>query len=157
MKKLIIFVLTICIGVSLIGCTKKSNPQTKLEKTTSNTSNLVDAKAKTTKTFIESLNKLGYSYKTSKENDKEFLAGDLTKVVIGEDIIGVYEYPNPELVEKNAKAISSDGSMVGNAVYDWKAAPHFYKNGTILVTYIGGNKKIIDTLEKLMGHQFAGM
>ena len=163
MKRLILLISAICIGISFMGCTKKSGSQIPIEKTSLKGSNLVNAKIENTEEFIKSLEKSGYKPKTTKQENSKFqdngryLSGTLTIINIDEDTIGVYEYKNNEEMEQGAKSISSDGSKIGGTIYEFKSKPHFYKNENVIVSYFGDNKETIKKIEGLMGKQFAGM
>ena len=63
MKRLILLVSALCIGISFMGCTKKSSLQIPIEKTVLKGSNLVNAKIESTKEFIRLLEKSGYKTK----------------------------------------------------------------------------------------------
>ena len=157
MKKLIVLVSAVFIGIYFMACSKKPTTQIPIEKTIIVNAKLEDTKIETTEEFTKSLDKIGYKTELTKADDEGFLSGTLTKINIGEDTIGLYEYKNNQQMLHESKTISCDGSMVGNSIYEWKAKPHFYKNGNIIVSYFGENKKIIETIEKFMGKQFAGM
>lgn len=155
MKKLITWVFIICIGSSLIGCGKQltlnvTSEKTALQTSTAN-SNIINSQE-----FIIFIEKSGFKITTSKQDGKGVLKGNLTRIDINGDTIGIYEYKSSEEMEQDAKTISADGSMIGNTIYEWKAKPHFYKSGNIIVSYIGDNKEIIEKIKKFMGQQFVG-
>jgi len=156
MKKLIILVVALGICILFIGCDKKSVSKISNEKTVLKGSNTVSVKVQNTKDFIKSLENSGFKPKTTKQVNEGLISGDLTIVNINEDTIGVYEYKNNEEMEKGAKPISSNGSMIGGAIYEWISKVHFYKNGNIIVLYMGINIETIKEIEKLLGKQFAG-
>jgi hypothetical protein len=45
---------------------------------------------------------------------------------------------------------------VGTRKIFWVGAPHFYKQGRLLVLYVGDNAKAKKTLDAVLGQQFAG-
>lgn len=157
MKRLILFIVTLCIGISFSSCTKNTVSKVSTGKPLLENSTIVTSKIGNTEEFIKSLEKSGYKTKTIKQDNNRFLSGTLTLIAINETNIGIYEYKNNQEMEQDSKTISSDASMIGYTIYDWKATPHFYKKGNIIVSYFGDNKEIIETLEKLLGQQFAGM
>jgi hypothetical protein len=138
-----------------MGCGKQQAPNVTSEKTnlqasTAN-SNIINSQE-----FIKFIEKSGYKITTSKQDGKGVLNGNLTRIGINGDTIGIYEYKSNEEMEQEAKTIRADGSMIGNTIYEWKAKPHFYKSGNIIVSYIGDNIALIEKIESLMGQQFAG-
>jgi ABC-type oligopeptide transport system substrate-binding subunit len=78
--------------------------------------------------------------------------------------IQVYEYVSASDANTQTSHMSPDGSTFtfktltgthGTAV-DWIAPPHFYKQGRVIVLYVGRNNSIMQTLTKVVGKQFAG-
>jgi len=156
MKKLIVLVSVICIGILFVGWDKQQALKVPIEKTVSQNDTKEVSEIGSTKDFIKSLEKSGYKINSSTQENKGFLSGTLTAININDDTICVYEYKNNQQIEEDLKTISSDGSMVGNAEVEWIKAPHLYKSGNIIVIYVGENKEMTEALEKLLGKQFAG-
>jgi len=75
--------------------------------------------------------------------------------VHGEDV-QVFQYANAAAADAEATPISRDGMAVGTRKIFWVGAPHFYKQGRLLVLYVGSNDKVLKTLETALGQQFAG-
>ena len=73
----------------------------------------------------------------------------------GEDV-QVFQYPNAAAVEAEAARVSRDGSTVGTTKLHWIGPPHFYKQGRLLVLYVGDESKVLKALEAVLGRQFAG-
>ena len=44
----------------------------------------------------------------------------------------------------------------GSTVVEWVATPHFYSAGTLLVLYVGDERRTLDALQRLLGPPFAG-
>lgn len=156
MKRVIALISVACIGIPQIGCTNKTISQNSKEKTVVQHNNLRKVKVNSTKEFKEQIRKIGYKIKVTKQNNNGILLGILTRIDVDEDTIGVYEFKNNQEMEQETKKISKDGTTIGNALYEFKSVPHFYKNGTIIVNYIGDNKELIKNIEQFMGQQFAG-
>lgn len=155
MKKLIVWVSIICLWSTQIGCSKQQPPKSATENTISQSS-LTNSNVINTQEFVKFLEKSGYKITATRQDGKSILSGNLTRIDINGDSIGIYEYNSSKDMEQDAKTIRSDGSMIGGAIYEWKATAHFYKSGNIIVSYIGDNKEIIGIIEKFMGQQFAG-
>jgi hypothetical protein len=75
--------------------------------------------------------------------------------VDGEDV-QVFEYATAAAAEGDARRVSPDGSAIGTSKPLWIGTPHFYRQGRLLVLYLGDQKKIIQALEAALGRQFAG-
>jgi hypothetical protein len=80
--------------------------------------------------------------------------GRLIKVD-GEEV-QVFQYPNARLADTQAARVSRNGRTVGTAKVHWLGPPHFYKREKLLVLYIGQNDQVLNALEAMLGHQFAG-
>lgn len=157
MRRCIILVATIYIGISLAGCERTSKTENAIEKTEIINNNKVNIKLENTIEFIAILEKAGYKIKATKQQNQGFLSGDFTIINIDGDSIGAYEYKTNEEVEQETHTIGSDGSKIGNRIYQFISKPHFYKNGNIIVSYFGDNQETIKKIEDLTGEQFAGM
>jgi hypothetical protein len=156
MRRLIIIVCVICMGSSLIGCSNHKDSYVSAEKTEVHSSNVLNSSVTDTQGFLQFMKESGYKIETSKINGKGVLSGKLTRVEIVSDTLEIYEYKNIQEMEQDAKRISTDGSVIeGGGIYEWKATPHFYKGGNIIVFYLGDNKGIMDKIEQVMGKQFA--
>ena len=75
--------------------------------------------------------------------------------VNGQDV-QVFEFGDPGLAEGEAEKISPDGSTVGGSKISWIATPHFFNKGKVIVLYLGTNQTLLDSLNALLGPQFAG-
>ncbi len=73
----------------------------------------------------------------------------------GQDI-QIFEYAHGGAMAEDAALVSPDGFSIGTTMLNWIDTPHFYKSGRIIVIYIGGNPDIINSLEDIVGPQFAG-
>lgn len=76
-----------------------------------------------------------------------------------------YEYGTTVAAQLDAARVSPDGSTFqggigpfgGTAVsVDWVAPPHHFKQGRVIVTYIGNDEAIVRLLISVLGPQFAG-
>jgi folylpolyglutamate synthase/dihydropteroate synthase len=82
------------------------------------------------------------------------ISGKMIKVH-GEDV-QVFQFANAAAADAEAAPISHDGMEVGTSKIHWIGSPHFFKKAQLLVLYVGGNPKVLKTLESLLGRQFAG-
>ncbi len=79
--------------------------------------------------------------------------------------IKIYSYNSNSQMETAAAGLdeggcsftyqNSDGTMTGMNI-DWVSCPHFFKQGSIIVQYIGEDEKMIQMLIAILGNQFAG-
>jgi hypothetical protein len=79
-----------------------------------------------------------------------------TYVNFNEESVQVFEYDSAETMESDAVLVDASGSPIGTSMVSWVATPHFYKKGRLLVLYVGDNPETVQTLESVLGPQFAG-
>lgn len=111
--------------------------------------------------FIDNLDKDGIEYILGEGEDTErFFSVPRQYVLIGEDIISVYEYPSNDEMEADAAYVDRGGcsiSVPGHSVQiSWSSLPHFYKKDRVIVNYVGENERIISHLIEHYGAEFAG-
>ena len=106
--------------------------------------------------LIKSLRASGAGATAVGEVDQPFfsITGLMIKVH-GEDV-QVFQYANAAAADAEAAPISRDGTAVGTRKIHWIGSPHFFKQGRVLVLYVGNDEKVEKTLEAVLGRQFAG-
>jgi len=106
--------------------------------------------------LISKLRAAGASVEVVGEVDQPFFSvkGLMIKVH-GEDV-QVFQYANAAAADAEAAPISRDGTAVGPRQPHWIGSPHFFKQGRVLVLYVGNDQKVEKTLEAVLGRQFAG-
>ena len=75
--------------------------------------------------------------------------------VHGEDV-QVFQYADAAAADAEAAPISRNGMAVGTRKIFWVGPPHFFKQGKLLVLYVGNDDKVLKVLEAVLGRQFAG-
>jgi hypothetical protein len=156
-RKVIIPVSIFVVAVILlIGLIEKPIANNSTDKALIEKKTIVELKDESCKEFVEHLEKAGAKIKTITNGSNTFLKGEATAIKIDEEFINVYEYKSSDQMEADLKTIRSDGAIVGNAFVDWVSIPHIYKNGNMIVLYVGENKEIKDMIQKSVGNQFAG-
>ena len=76
-------------------------------------------------------------------------------VLVGGARLKAFEYDTATKASADAALISADGQPNPRAAIGWIAAPHFYKQGQLIVLYVGCANDIITTLENLLGPAIA--
>jgi hypothetical protein len=106
--------------------------------------------------LIDKLRAAGVSVDPAGEVEQPFLSvtGKMIKLY-GEDV-QVFQYSSAAQMEAQAALISRDGTGVGTRKIHWIGSPHFYKQGRVLVLYVGQDTKVEKALEAVLGRQFAG-
>lgn len=105
------------------------------------------------------------------ESDGKIISGSGFLTVDGHELhvdgenLWVYLYSDASKASNDSAKVSKDGyiyNMFRNSTHatdiqlEWTSPPHFYQSGKMIVLYVGNNTKITQTLEKIIGKQFAG-
>jgi len=75
---------------------------------------------------------------------------------VGSEEIQVFVYPDEESAISDASKINSDGGGSNEIQVLWVAPPHFYRNGAVIILYVGSDEPLMHELEHVLGPQFAG-
>ena len=107
--------------------------------------------------LIDALRAAGLNIEPAGEVEQPFASVVGYVVKVNGDDMQIFEYPDETQADSDAKLISPDGGIIGNTtIIDWISTPHFYKQGRLMVLYVGENVELINTLEAVLGPQFAG-
>lgn len=110
--------------------------------------------------FLNLLNADEFQYTEAEVDNDSFLSVPRKPVLIGNEIISIYEYASNEDMEKDSKCIDKGGcsiSVPGKSVeISWASYPHFYKKNTLIIQYTGEDEHILELLNKNYGAEFAG-
>ena len=97
------------------------------------------------------------------EADSDIFPGIRMRIKVESEVLEVYLYKNPTVLEEVASGIGKDGSSYQNKSktkvieISWVSEPHFFKRNTMMVQYIGENENILKLLTAYLGPQFAGL
>jgi len=93
-------------------------------------------------------------------SSERWLSVDAKHIILGDDIITVYEYYSNEEMETNAGYISPGGSSIYGPDFgveiSWVSIPRWFKSDLIIVNYVGENEDILNFLTVIFGFPFAG-
>ncbi len=106
--------------------------------------------------FVAQLTNEGVAVKETGELVQPFFSITGYTIKADEQDIQIFEYAHGGAMAEDAGLVSPDGFSVGTTMLNWIDSPHFYKAGRIIVIYIGDDADIINTLEHIIGPQFAG-
>ena len=106
--------------------------------------------------LITKLRAAGTNVEVVGEVDQPFLSVTGTMIKLQGEDVQVFQYPSAAEMEAQAALISRDGTAVGTRKIHWIGSPHFFKQGRVLVLYVGSDKKVEEALEAVLGRQFAG-
>jgi hypothetical protein len=92
--------------------------------------------------LIRQLRAAGMNVETVGEVDQPFLSVRGTMIKLQGEDVQIFQYSSAKEMEAQAALISSDGTAVGTRKIHWIGSPHFFKQGRVLVLYVGDDKKI---------------
>ena len=128
-KRSILGILLLTVLLLVSGCTK-SKPQ------------LTEDNEKDLANMITYLEDQGYE-SSVEEADSDIFPGIRMRIKIESEVLEVYLYKNPTVLEEVASGIGKDGSSYQNKSktkvieISWVSEPHFFKRNTMMVQYIG--------------------
>ncbi len=112
--------------------------------------------------FITALRAEGITVATGEEIEQPFFRPESGRLLLlsGNDLAGetevqVYEYADPAAARADAEQIDPDGHP-RTVMVSWMAPPHFFRQGNLIVLYVGDDPAVVALLTKLLGPQFAG-
>lgn len=97
------------------------------------------------------------------EADADIFPGIRMRIKTKAEVLDVYFYENPTVLEEVASRIGKDGASYHNKakteekMISWVSEPHFFKKNTMMVQYIGTDDTFLDLLTTYLGPQFAGL
>lgn len=118
------------------------------------------ASARLATEYLDLVNRLrsaGANVKLTAERVRQpFFSVPARIVSINDESVQVFKFANTSAAEGAAKRVASDGMTIGTSKPSWMAPPHFFKNGKLIVLYVGANESILKVLRASLGGQFAG-
>jgi hypothetical protein len=106
--------------------------------------------------LINKLRAAGVSVEPAGEVQQPFFSITGEMITIHGEDVQVFQYANAAAAAAEAAPISRDGMAAGTRKIFWVAPPHFFKQGKLLVLYVGNDYKVLKALETVLGEQFAG-
>jgi hypothetical protein len=81
------------------------------------------------------------------------------RLATNEENLYVFEYESAGAADRDASAVSPDGSTISGAgracSIDWIGPPRFYKRDRLIVLYVGTNQNFVRALDSVLGRPFA--
>lgn len=76
-------------------------------------------------------------------------------VTVSGALLKAFEYETAGQADADAALISVDGQPNPTSQIGWISAPHYYKQGRLIVLYVGCAKNILQPLDELIGPAIA--
>lgn len=106
--------------------------------------------------LLAELESSGATVESVGEVSQPFFSVDGQIVKVDGVDVQIFEYGDAAAALAETEMISSDGSSVGTTMISWVEAPHFYLKDHFIVLYVGNDSATIETLQEVLGPQFAG-
>ena len=146
MKWRILSILLFVFAYVMGGCGKSATPSPSSEPLA------IEDRA----SLLKALQAAGATVEVGDSITQDFFSPEGHTVKVNGVDLQVFEYETMEAMENEASQVSPDGGSIGTSMVTWIDSPHFYKDGRILVLYVGSDKTTLDLLEKVISPQFAG-
>ena len=107
-------------------------------------------------TFIDSLRASGASVELGEAVDQPFFSAPGKTIILNGEDVQVFQYLGVATAKTQAALVALDGNTIGASKPTWMESPHFFRQGKLLVLYIGSNDQVLKMLTTVLGRQFAG-
>ncbi|MEX2162078.1 MAG: hypothetical protein WD751_09200 [Anaerolineales bacterium] len=105
--------------------------------------------------FVAALRAEGIEVEIAEQFSQEFFSVPAQRLVVNGDDIQVWAYADPASASTESSQITGAGYIIGLAMIDWIAQPHFFQCGKLIVLYLGEDQETLATLQSLLGPQLA--
>ena len=109
-----------------------------------------------TQGFTEALVLTGATVGQEGEIEQPFFSVPGQVITINGEIVQIFEYADAAQADAEAAQVAPDGSSIGASMASWVGPPHFFRSERLIVLYVGDNQSVIDSIETVLGPQFAG-
>lgn len=106
--------------------------------------------------LIASLREAGASVELDGTISQSFFTPLGQIVRVNDQDVQVFVYTDEAAAQGAAAQVSPDGSAVGSEQVAWVATPHFFRQGKLIVLYVGDEATVLQILQSALGEQFAG-
>lgn len=106
--------------------------------------------------FTAGLDAAGRTVRPGQQRRSPYLAVPGHELVIGDEPVWAYEFPTAKAFHKLRSTIRPRGDTIGTVIINWTDPPRFFGSGRLLILYFGDEQSTLESLEDLLGPQFAG-
>jgi hypothetical protein len=126
----------------------------------------VQATALSYSSVLGAMRERGVTIQEQGTGTSPFLRGTDHRVTINGEPVDVYEYATTVEAALDAGRISADGSTFSSgfgpiggsaAIVEFVAPPHWFRQGRVIVLYVGRDTDVLALLKDVLGAQFAGL
>lgn len=84
-----------------------------------------------------------------------FFSVPADQVRVNDSQVNAFVYPSTEAAAREAALISKDGQPSPTTRVSWGSTPHFYRQDSMIVLYVGCATEVVDALQKTVGAPIA--
>lgn len=106
--------------------------------------------------FIDRLRASGADVQSDGEAEQPFFSIAGKMIEVDAEYVQVFQFADTAAADGEAAPISQDGMEIGASKIHWIGSPHFFRQGRLIVLYVGDNAKVLMALKTVLGRQFAG-
>jgi len=106
--------------------------------------------------LVDNLRAKGTTVEPEGDVSQPFFSVKGNGIQVNDQDVQVFEFADEAAAAADAELVSPGGSSVGTTMVSWVGSPHFYRQGRLIVLYVGDDTSTLDLLKELLGSQFAG-
>ena len=108
-------------------------------------------------TWLEDLRGQGVTIQFAERIPPEtngFFTVPAQQVLLNDARVSTFAYPTDEAAAADAAQVSADGQPAPLSRVTWVSTPHFYRQGPLIVVYVGCATEIVQALDATLGRAF---
>jgi hypothetical protein len=106
--------------------------------------------------FMDALSLTGVAVGEEGTIEQPFFSVPGQVITVNGEAVQVFEYSAAAQADAEASQVAPDGSSVGTTMATWVGPPHFFQSERLIVLYVGEDDTVLESLETVLGPQFAG-
>jgi hypothetical protein len=106
--------------------------------------------------LVRALRAKGLRVDAAGEVSQPFFTPEGRAFTVAGENVQVFRYASAQAAEAEARQVNAEGTAVGTSTAMWVGPPHFYRQGKLIVLYVGDNEALLKALSSVLGPQFAG-
>lgn len=101
--------------------------------------------------LVQSLRSQGLTVSLGGDISPGYFTVQARQISVEGERLNAFEYPDADTAAAEAALISSDAQPSPRKRITWAGVPRFYRQGRVIVLYVGCSTSVISALEKFLG------
>lgn len=114
-----------------------------------------DRDATAYESLVEALRAAGLEVQEEGLVDDPLFDAESRMLLVDGANVQVFQFAGEAAAAEAAGTVSGGGTIIGTTAVDWIEAPHFYRDGRLIVLYVGNDEALSDALAGILGQPFA--